>query len=87
MIYQTSLFITMILFIVGSFMKIQHYTYANDCFSLALITSIVFVFLGLRDAFQDKTNDSIVKMMWLVGFVFFSWLTGLLYYRSFKKKN
>jgi small basic protein len=80
-----SLIITLVLTIIGAMFKITHWANGNNLISAALIASLGYVILGIRDVFSNQKSNLFVKLIWLTGFIFVSWITGLIYYPIFKK--
>ena len=72
---------------VGAFFKIQHQDNAQFFLLLGGILSIPFVYLGIIDALADRKNESLVKLMWGVGFIFLSFIAGFAYFGNFKRRN
>ncbi|HCW07721.1 MAG TPA: hypothetical protein DGG95_10205 [Cytophagales bacterium] len=87
LVYSTSLFVSLVVTIAAAIFKIQHWAGTDMLFSVALILAIPFIFLGIRDVFQNHRHESVQKLMWLVGFIFLSTITGLIYHSNFKRNN
>ncbi|HTH54436.1 MAG TPA: hypothetical protein VL728_00235 [Cyclobacteriaceae bacterium] len=86
-LYTTSLIVSIGVTLVGAYFKIQHLETARFWLSLGAILAIPFVYLGIIDAFTDRKNESVVKLMWGVGFIFLAWIAGFAYLGNFKKRN
>jgi hypothetical protein len=86
-LYSFSLIFSTILVFIGATMKILHLTYSNIIIPLGMIISLIYICIGLYDSFMDKKDSSIVKLMWLVGFIFLSFLAGILYFPKLKKNQ
>ena len=86
-VFRLSLIFTIILNLLGAYFKISHYPGGTTILSISLISSLVFVFLGLTDMFKNENYKTLEKVMWTIGFIFLSWITGLLYYSKFKIRN
>jgi len=85
--FKVSLIITVVFNLLGTFFKISHYPYGSLLLSISLIASLVFIILGLIDVYKKNSSKAHEKIMWTVGFIFLSWIAGLLYYSKFKKRN
>ena len=86
-LYLVSLIGSVGVMVVGSFFKIQHQVNAQFWLALGAILTIPFVYLGIVDAFADRKNESVVKTMWAVGFIFLSCIAGFVYLGNFRKRN
>lgn len=85
--FKVALIITVIFNLLGTFFKISHYPHGSLLLSISVITSLVFIILGLIDVYKNNNSKPYEKIMWTVGFIFLSWIAGLLYYSKFKKRN
>ncbi|MHC1702603.1 MAG: hypothetical protein AB9846_01725 [Tenuifilaceae bacterium] len=85
--YKAGIIVTLVFVLTGAFFKIMHYPNGAIILSLGLISSLVYIILGLVDVFSDKEMNLQVRFMWLIGFIFISWIAGMLYYPHFKKRN
>jgi ABC-type polysaccharide/polyol phosphate export permease len=85
--FKVSLILTIVLNLLGTYFKIAHYPHGTLLLSISLIASLVFIILGLTDVFENENCRTPEKIMWTVGFIFLSWIAGLLYYPKFKKRN
>jgi len=71
--------------IIGAMFKITHWANGNNFISAGLIASLGYIILGIRDVFSNQKTNLLTKLMWLIGFIFVPWITGLIYYPVFKK--
>jgi hypothetical protein len=86
-IYKASLIISTGFNLLGSFFKIAHYPYGNSLLLIGFLASLVFIILGVTDVLRTESGKPMEKLMWTVGFLFLSWLSGILYYPKYKKRN
>jgi ABC-type polysaccharide/polyol phosphate export permease len=86
-VFKVSLILTIVLNVLGAYFKIAHYPHGTLLLSVSFIASLVFVISGLIDVFKNDNCKTHEKIMWTVGFIFLSWIAGLLYYPKFKKRN
>jgi len=77
-----SFFIT----IVGALYKIMHWPYANILLSVGLLCSLFYVVLCFMEISNSRRVTGLEKLMWLVGFIFISQITGLVYLVSARKR-
>jgi hypothetical protein len=80
--FISSLFLT----IVGALFKIMHWPYASILLTVGLLCSLVYVVLCLMEISNSKKVTGLEKLMWLVGFIFISHITGLVYLLSARKR-
>jgi hypothetical protein len=86
-LYRVSLVVSTVLVFIGAMMKIVHLSYSNIILPVGMTLSLVYICIGLYDSFLDQKDSSIVKLMWLIGFIFLSWVTGILYLPRLKKNQ
>jgi len=80
--FISSLFIT----IVGALFKIMHWSYASILLTVGLLCSLVYVVLCFMEISNSNKVNGLEKLMWLVGFIFISQITGLVYILSSRKR-
>jgi len=86
-LYKASLILTAILCLVGAFFKIQHYPYGNILLTMGKAISLVVMFLCLTDIYKDDHYNTSERFLWTIGFIFLSWISGVLYFPKYKKRN
>ncbi len=86
-IYKWSLIATLVFIFLGAFLKIMHYPHGSILLTIGLVSCIGYIILGLVDVFSDKKLNLPERLMWLIGFIFISWITAIVYYPSFKRRN
>jgi hypothetical protein len=86
-LYRISLIICIIFTILGADFKIQHYPYSQLLLGFATISSLGFIIPALIDVFSNEKNKLIAKFAWLICFIFLSWITGLLYFKTYARRN
>ncbi len=69
-----------ILILLGSFYQIQHLPGSGDILATGLLISLYWFIMGLAGIFRSKTLSPGQRVLWLAGFLIFSWLAGLLWY-------
>ena len=80
--------ISLAFLMVGFLFKIMHWPGGNALVSLAYAISIVYVVIGVVDTYQNKEKELPEKGVWLIGFLFFTPIAGIVYYLTeIKKKN
>ena len=84
-IYKVSLIISLVFMTIGAILKIMHWPNGNPVLSAGIIASLGYVILGIRDIFSNQKTNLLMKLIWLIGFIFVSWITGLIYYPVFRR--
>ncbi len=86
-IYKLSLIISLIITIIGAMFKIMHWPGASVLLTIGLLTSLIYILIALFTIYQTKNKTMIEKLLWLIGFVCFSWIVGLIYYYTELKQK
>ncbi len=84
-LFRVSLIVTTVFNLLGVICKIQHFPYGGLLLGLSALASLGFVIPGLADVFDKVKYKLNEKLMWTVGFIFLSWIAGILYWPEFKK--
>jgi hypothetical protein len=53
---------------------------------MGLLTLLIFMVLCILEISNSKKLEGTEKFMWIISFVFFGFITGLLYVLSYRKK-
>ena len=85
--FKVALIITVVFSLLGVFFRISHYPYGKLLLAISFIASLVFIVLGLIDVIDNERSKIHEKIMWTIGFIFLSWIAGILYYPKFKQRN
>ncbi|WHZ08363.1 MAG: hypothetical protein OJF59_002116 [Cytophagales bacterium] len=85
--YIVSLWVSILFTASGAIFKIMHWPEVNLLFSLGLIFGLPFIYLGIADVYQNRKDTFVVRIMWMIGFIFLSAITGLVYLSQYKKGN
>lgn len=86
-IFRISLIVTIAFNLLGVFFKIQHYPYGGLLLGMSALASLGFILPGLADMYGKTKFKPHEKLMWTVGFIFLSWIAGILYWPEFKNKG
>ena len=81
-IYLVSLFIT----IIGAVLKISHVDGARAVITIGIAISMVFILFSVYEVNISKQIDRNEKLMWTVGLIFISSITGFVYVFSARKR-
>lgn len=86
-LYKFALILSLVATITGAMFKIQHWPGSSLLLSIGVFTSLIYIVIGLFEIYKTESKSVIEKLFWLVVFVVFSPLTGLIYYFSELKPN
>ncbi len=67
-------------------MKILHWPGQISVFLIATLLNLIFIVIGLFHLYKISRISTQQKLLWMLGFFFLSWITGLLYYSRLNKK-
>jgi len=65
-----SFFISLVLVLVGAFMKILHLPGAEQLLIVVVVTNGVFVVAALSEVWRSERIDKNEKIMWTIAFIF-----------------
>lgn len=77
--YLISLILALVFSVIGAFLKILHLPGGSEVLIVSMAFTLAFIVIGLMDVFRTRIRP-IEKLMWLTGFLFVSWITGIVYY-------
>lgn len=84
--YRMSLWIGIPAGIIGSYLRITNNSFLADfLLSLGGISALVNTLLGLIDVLSNNTTKTSEKIMWTSGFFFITLITGLVYFKNYKR--
>jgi hypothetical protein len=81
-IVSWSFFISLVLVLLGAFMKILHLPGAEQLLIVGMITNGVFVIAALSEVWRSERIDKNEKIMWAIAFIFMGFLgtiAGIVY--------
>ncbi len=85
--YRLSLWIGIPTAIIGFYLHMIDYIYADFVIALGTISVLVILIMGLIDVLSNNKTKASEKSMWICGFIFITHLTGLLYFKTYKRRN
>jgi uncharacterized membrane protein len=71
---------------IGAYIKIMHLPGAELLLAIAFILLVVFIVTGFKEVWYSNNIPESEKTMWLIGFFFMSWITGLIYFWIGRKR-
>lgn len=66
--------------------KIMHWPYATLIMALGMILMLFFIISAIYEVMNSSKIDGSEKFMWVIGFLFFGIITGLIYLQSARKR-
>lgn len=85
-ILKYSFSLSLLASVIGALMKINHIDGGNFLLGIGIITGLIYIVAALFEIFNSKRINTPEKLMWLVGFLFFNLLAGILYIFSARKR-
>jgi len=85
--YRFSLWIGIPSALIGWYLHSTDYMFADFIIALGAICALVILILGLIDVSSNNKTKTSEKLMWVCGFIFITLITGLLYFKTFKRRN
>ena len=87
-LYRIFLNFSLAFLMIGFLFRIMHWQGGSAFISIAYVLSIVYVVIGVVETFQDEQKEMLEKGAWLIGFLFLTPITGIVYYfTEIKKKS
>jgi predicted membrane channel-forming protein YqfA (hemolysin III family) len=84
-----SFFISLVMSLVGAFMKILHLPGADQLLIIGMVSNGVFVVSALSEVWRSERIDKNEKIMWTIAFVFMGFLgaiAGIVYLLMGRKR-
>ncbi len=66
--------------------KIMHWPYATLIMAFGMILMLFFIISAIYEVMNSSKIDGSEKFMWVIGFLFFGIITGLVYLLSARKR-
>jgi hypothetical protein len=85
-LFQKAFATSFLFIIIGAMMKISHWEYASIFLIIGILSSILFVVVGIYEVNNSNKISSSKKVLWIIGFILFSFIVGLFYLISGRKK-
>ena len=85
-ILTISLLLSTVIVIVGTLLKIMHYTYFEMLLFIGFISTFIFWYIAIPEIKSSTKISGAEKFMWIFGLIFISSLTSLVYLLSARKR-
>ncbi|MGO4773233.1 hypothetical protein ACEN2I_16340 [Flavobacterium sp. W22_SRS_FK3] len=67
-------------------MKISHWEYSSIFLIIGILSTILYVVVGVYEVNNSNRISSSEKVLWTIGFIMFSFFVGLFYLISGRRK-
>ncbi len=85
-IVKTTFILSLLITVVGAYMKITHSGGAEVFLIIGLIAWLSFIVAAIYEVRTSNRIDNTEKTMWTVGFIFFAGVAGLIYFLVGRKR-
>jgi len=85
-LFKAAFAFSFLFMVIGAVMKISHWEYASIFLIIGILSSIFYVVVGIYEVKNSNRISSSKKVLWIIGFILFSFIVGLLYLISGRKK-
>jgi hypothetical protein len=83
---KSSFAIALISTIIGSLIKIVHWSNADVLLLIGLVASFIFIVTAIIDVQRSRRIASSEKTMWTIAFIFLGWIAGAVYLLFARKR-
>ena len=85
-IVKWSFIISFIITLIGAYLKITHAESAETLLIIGVIVTMIFIVSAIYEVRTSERIDNTEKTMWTLAFIFFSGITGLIYFLIGRKR-
>ncbi|HXH99115.1 MAG TPA: hypothetical protein VNI52_02515 [Sphingobacteriaceae bacterium] len=78
-LFKPAFLLSLLVGIIGSFFKIMHLPGLIGFIIIGVVLTLVYIVSGLYEVYGSGKISKNEKVMWTIGFILFSFITGLLY--------
>ena len=86
-LYKFSLIAGIILILLGAFYQTQHHEGSSEFLITGMLISLIYFFIGLSEVSRDPHRSLFQKTVWILGFILFMGITGIIYYFTDVRKH
>ena len=65
--------------IIGVLLKLNHFQYSGLFFIIGVISTVIYVVIGIYEVNNSTRIKSSEKVLWTIGFLLFNFFVGLFY--------
>jgi NADH:ubiquinone oxidoreductase subunit 2 (subunit N) len=84
-LFKKAFVISLLFTITGAMMKISHWEYSSIFLIIGILSTILYVVVGIYEVNNSNRISSSEKGLWTIGFIAFSFFVGLFYLVSGRK--
>ncbi|MBC7851722.1 MAG: PLDc N-terminal domain-containing protein [Chitinophagaceae bacterium] len=85
-IVKLSFIASLIVTIIGAYLKITHWQGAEALLVTGVITTLIFIVSAIYEVRTSRRIDHTEKTMWTIAFIFFSGIAGIIYFSIGRKR-
>jgi hypothetical protein len=78
-LFKNAFTISLLFTLIGAMMKISHWEYSSVFLVIGILSTILYVAVGIYEVNNSKRLSSSEKVLWTIGFIMFSFFVGLFY--------
>jgi Phospholipase_D-nuclease N-terminal len=79
-IVKWSFLVSLVFGVIGACLKIMHKSGADIFLMIGLVATLIFMVSAITEVFSSRRIAHSEKIMWTIGFIFFSGIAGLVYF-------
>lgn len=84
--FKVLFFSSVAITLTGALLKIMHLEYAQPLLIIGILLTLGYIVFGITEVINSKNIDKSEKIMWIVGFIFFGFITSIVYLVSGRKR-
>ena len=84
-LFKKAFVISLLFTIIGAMMKITHWEYSSIFLIIGILSTLLYVIVGIYEVNNSNRISSSEKVLWTIGFIVFSFFVGLFYLISGRK--
>ena len=84
--FKFFLSVSMLFNLIGACYKIMHLGFSVPILIIGMLLTLPYVIIGIIEVKNSKKINNSEKIMWTIGFLFLSLITGLIYLFFGKKR-
>ena len=85
-LFKKAFAISFLFTIIGAMMKISHWEYSSFFLIVGILSNILYIVVGIYEVNNSSRISSYEKLLWIIGFIMFSFFVGLIYLISGRRK-
>ncbi len=78
--------IATIILVIGALFRIEHRQYSEPILIMGILLNLSYIIIGIIEVNSSYKIDKSEKIMWTVGFIFFGFITSIIYLLSGRRR-